>query len=449
MTKKNWSGRFKKALDSRVNLFNASIGFDQRLYKEDIQGSIAHARMLGKTGIIAPEESTQIIEGLEALLVDIEGGKVAFDIEHEDIHMNIEVLLTQRIGEVAKKLHTARSRNDQVALDMRLYLRGAMQELVLLLEDFRNSLVQLGELHRETFMPGYTHLQRAQPVRLSMYLGAYAAMFDRDISRVNDCLKRMNKSPLGAGALAGTTLKTDREGVARELGFDGVIDNTMDAVSDRDYVIEFLACGSIIAMHLSRLSEELILWSSAEFGFIELDDAFATGSSLMPQKKNPDVPELVRGKTGRVYGHLFGVLTMMKGLPLTYNKDMQEDKEPVFDAVDTLKACLGIMIPFMGSLKFNKERMYGAVVKSYICATDLVDYLVERGVRFRDAHEIVGLIVHHCIEGGKYLDELELEAYKSYSPVFDKDVYEYLKPENAVKKRRGGDLNPRCPFEHT
>lgn len=443
MEKKVWSGRFKKPLDPRIEMFNASISFDQRLYKEDIQGSIAHARMLGKTGIIKVEESSQIIEGLQALLASIVAGTSSFSTEHEDIHMNIETLLTERIGPLAKKLHTARSRNDQVALDMRLYLRSAIQELISLIDNFKNTLGKLCTEHNHTYMPGYTHLQRAQPITLSMHLGAYVSMLDRDISRFNDCLKRLNKNPLGAGALAGTTLKTDRAMVAEELRFDGVIENTIDAVSDRDYLIEFLADGSILAMHLSRLSEELILWATDEFGFIELDDAFATGSSLMPQKRNPDVPELVRGKTGRLYGHLVAMLTMMKGLPLAYNKDMQEDKEGVFDAIDTLKTCLIVITPFMESLKFNKERMYEAASKSFICATDLLDYLVERNISFRDAHEIVGLLVHFCIEEGKFLDELDLETYKKFSPMFNQDVYEYLKIENAVKKRRSS-LNTGC-----
>lgn len=436
MAKKLWSGRFKKTLDPRVALFNASIHFDQRLYKEDIEGSIAHARMLGKTGIIKVEESAQIIEGLLALLASIEAGTISFSAEQEDIHMNIESLLTEQIGPVAKKLHTARSRNDQVALDMRLYLRKGIKELIDLIDFFKNTLGKLCTEHIHTYMPGYTHLQRAQPITLSMHLGAYVAMLDRDIDRLKDCLKRMNKNPLGAGSLAGTTLNTDRAMVAEELGFNGVIENTIDAVSDRDYLIEFLADGSILAMHLSRLSEELILWATDEFDFIQLDDAFATGSSLMPQKRNPDVPELVRGKIGRLYGHLVAMLTMMKGLPLAYNKDMQEDKEGVFDAIDTLKACLTIMTPFMESLKFNKERMYAAASKSYICSTDLLDYLVERNISFREAHEIVGLLVHHCISEGKYLDELNLETYKEYSPVFNHDVYESLKIENAVKKRK-------------
>lgn len=435
MKKKAWSGRFKKQLDPRIEAFNASIHFDQRLYKEDIQGSMAHARMLGKTGIIEEEESKQIIAGLEALLGDIEAGKVTFSPECEDIHMNIEKLLIEKIGIVGKKLHTARSRNDQVALDMRLYVRKMMQEINSLIDNLTSVLEKLAQEHKETYMPGYTHLQRAQPITLAMHLGAYVAMFKRDRSRFEDCIKRMNKSPLGAGAIAGSSLKIDRLMVANELGFDGVIENTMDAVSDRDYLIEFLAAGSILGMHFSRLSEELILWATEEFGFIELDDAFATGSSLMPQKKNPDVPELVRGKTGRLYGHLVALLTLMKGLPLAYNKDMQEDKEAVFDAMDTLKDCLDIMTVFMENLKFNKAKMYAAVSKSYVCATELVDYLVEKGVAFRVAHEIVGVIVHRCIEEGKYLDELALEVYKEYSPVFTQEVYEYLRIENAVKKR--------------
>lgn len=436
MTKKIWNGRFKKPLDPRVESFNASIGFDQRLYKDDIEGSIAHAQMLGKMGIISASESSQIIEGLQVLLTSIEAGKVMFTGEHEDIHMNIEVLLKEKIGTVAKKLHTARSRNDQVALDMRLYLRREIKVLISLINDFKNILYKLCKVHTHSYMPGYTHLQRAQPITLSMHLGAYVEMLNRDIGRLSDCLTRMNKNPLGAGSLAGTTLKIDRAMVSEELEFDGIIENTIDAVSDRDYLIEFLADGSILGMHLSRLSEELILWSTDEFGFIELDDAFSTGSSLMPQKRNPDVPELVRGKTGRLYGHLVAMLTIMKGLPLAYNKDMQEDKEGVFDTIDTLKACLTVMIPFVENLKFNQERMYNAASKSYICSTELVDYLVERNVSFRDAHEIIGQLVHHCIKEGKYLDEISLDIFKKYSPIFDQDVYEYLKIENAVKKRK-------------
>ncbi len=441
MTKKIWSGRFKKPLDPRVELFNASIHFDQRLYKEDIQGSIAHARMLGKTGIINRTEASQIIKGLQSLLISIEAGTITFSSEHEDIHMNIETLLTAKIGPVAKKLHTARSRNDQVALDMRLYLRNAIQELTILINNLKNTLKKLCKKHTHTYMPAYTHLQRAQPITLSMHLDAYTQMLNRDTDRLNDCLKRMNKNPLGAGSVAGTTLHTDRSMVSKELKFDGIIENTIDAVSDRDYLIEFLANGSILAMHLSRLSEELILWASDEFGFIELDDAFSTGSSLMPQKKNPDIPELIRGKTGRLYGHLIALLTTMKGLPLAYNKDMQEDKEGVFDAIDTLKACLTVLTPFMESLKFNKQQMLTAVNKSYICSTDLLDYLVERNISFRDAHEIVGLLVHHCIEEKKFLNELDLNTYKKYSPIFNQDIYEYLNIKNAIKKRKKRSLS--------
>lgn len=436
MSKKVWSGRFKKTLDPQVELFNASINFDQRLYKVDIQGSIAHARMLGKMAIIKEDESTKIIEGLQSLLTDIEAGKVSFSSEYEDIHMNIEVLLTQRIGQVAKKLHTARSRNDQVALDMRLYLRSSIQELSSLIKDLISALEKLCKKHTKTYMPGYTHLQKAQPITLAMHLHAYVKMLTRDIGRLLDCQKRTNQCPLGAGSLAGTSLPVNRSMVAEELGFDGVIENTLDAVSDRDYLIEFLASGAILGMHLSRLSEELVFWASDEFAFIELDDAFSTGSSLMPQKKNPDVPELVRGKTGRLYGHLVAILTMMKGLPLAYNKDMQEDKEGMFDAIDTLTSCLKVMTSFMGSLKFNKTKMHSAASKSYICATELVDYLVERGTTFREAYEIIGLLVRKAIEKNKYLADLKLETYKQYSPLFNEDVYEYLKIENAVTKRK-------------
>lgn len=441
MGNKAWSGRFKKPLDPRVEAFNASIHFDQRLYKEDIQGSIAHARMLGKTGIIAKEESTQIIEGLKALLKEIDAGKVVFSEAYEDIHMNIEALLIERIGLVGKKLHTARSRNDQVALDMRLYIRKEIQEVKVLIDALIEVLNKLCNEHLKTYMVGYTHMQKAQPITLAMHLGAYIEMFKRDGDRLNDCLKRMNKSPLGAGSIAGTGLPIDRHMVACSLGFDDIMENTMDAVSDRDYLIEFLAGGSIIGMHLSRLSEELILWASEEFKFIELDDAFATGSSLMPQKRNPDVPELVRGKTGRLYGHLIAILTIMKGLPLAYNKDMQEDKEAAFDAIDTLKGCLSIMPSFLESLKFNKEKLYEGAIKSYICATEIVDYLVNKGIAFREAHEIVGLLVHKCLEENIFLEDLKLEVFQEYSDVFSEDVYECLKIENAVEKRKSNGIN--------
>lgn len=434
MDKKLWSGRFRKVLDPRVEVFNASIAFDQRLYQEDIEGSIAHARMLGEMEIIRKEEALQIIEGLKGILGDIQVGKVNFSSKNEDIHMNMEVLLQERIGDMAKKLHTARSRNDQVALDMRLYLREGIKDLMQLIGNLNGCLGELCQMHQKTYMPGYTHLQKAQPITLAMHLGAYVAMFFRDRGRLADCLVRMNRSPLGAGALAGTSLKTDRKMVAEELGFDGVIENTLDAVSDRDYLIEFLSAGSIIGMHLSRFSEELILWATEEFDFIELDDAFATGSSLMPQKKNPDVPELIRGKTGRLYGHLVSVLTMMKGLPLAYNKDMQEDKEAMFDVLDTLVACIEIIIPFLRSIKFNKEIMYKAADKSFICATAVVDYLIKRNVSFRNAHEIVGQLVQECISRGLYLRDLELEVFKEYSEVFEGDVYDCLKIENVIKR---------------
>lgn len=435
MKNKAWSGRFKKPIDPQVEAFNASIHFDQRLYKEDIQGSIAHAKMLGKTGIIQEEESKLIIEGLENLLIDCIDGKVVFNEAYEDIHMNIEALLIERIGDVAKKLHTARSRNDQIALDMRLYIRNEIKAVKLLIQNLIKVLNTLCEEHEKTYMAGYTHLQKAQPVTLAIHLGAYVEMFKRDNDRLEDCFGRLNKSPLGAGSIAGTSLNIDRAMVAKELDFDGFIENTIDAVSDRDYLIEFLADSSIIGMHLSRISEELILWASEEFGYIELDDAFATGSSLMPQKRNPDIPELVRGKTGRLYGHLMAMLTMMKGLPLAYNKDMQEDKEGVFDSTDTLKNCLSIMTEFLKNIKFNKQRMYDCALKSYICATELVDYLVERGIAFREAHEIVGLLVHRSLEEKKYLHELELKIYREYSRIFDEELYDYLKIENALKKR--------------
>ena len=421
-TNKLWGGRFKKSLDPRVEKFHASIGFDQRLYPQDILGSQAHAAMLGKQGIITVEESQQLIKGLAELKADIEAGKITFNLESEDIHMNIETLLISRIGDVAKKLHTARSRNDQVALDLRLFMRQTIDHSLAQLHTIIATFTNLSQQHVNTIMPGYTHLQHAQPITLALHLEAYIAMFTRDIDRLNDCRRRLNKSPLGAGALAGTSLPIDRNYVAQQLGFDDIIENPLDAVSDRDFVIEFTATASLIMMHLSRLSEEIIVWSTQEFRFVEIDDAFATGSSLMPNKKNPDVPELIRGKTGRVYGQLMSLLTMMKALPLAYNKDMQEDKEAVFNVIDTLDACLDVIVPFLQSLEFLTENMQKSVTNSYMHATRIVDDLVKLGIAFREAHEIVGNLVGYCIENRKYFHQLQKSEWSALLPV----NYEYV-----------------------
>ncbi|MDN5347840.1 MAG: argininosuccinate lyase [Clostridia bacterium] len=433
---KLWGGRFQKSTAPEVEDFHSSLSFDRRLYRQDIQGSIAHARMLATVGLITQEEAGRIIRSLEEILADMEAGRVEFDPANEDIHMQIEKLLTERIGDAGKKLHTGRSRNDQVALDLRLYLREEIKALDALLAGLQETLLDLAEAHLETIMPGYTHLQRAQPVTLAHHLMAYFEMFLRDRGRLADCLKRLNFSPLGAGALAGTTLPLDREMTARELGFDGICPNSLDAVSDRDFAVEFLAAGSLIMVHLSRLAEEIVLWSTREFGFAELDDAYSTGSSMMPQKKNPDVAELVRGKTGRVFGHLLGLLTVLKGLPLSYNKDLQEDKEAVFDAVDTVKACLTVFTPMLKTLKFNKEAMYRAAAEDFSLATDLAEYLVQRGVPFREAHAVVGRLVRYCLDEGKSLADLSLEEMRSFSPLFDPGVLECLRPEASVARRR-------------
>ncbi|MGB9782782.1 MAG: argininosuccinate lyase [Moorellaceae bacterium] len=432
---KLWGGRFRKETDRLVEDFHSSLSFDRRLYRQDIQGSIAHARMLAATGLIGQEEAGQIIQGLEAILAEIEAGRVTFDITAEDIHMNIEKLLTEKIGEAGKKLHTARSRNDQVALDLRLYLREEIREIAGLLARLQQVLVDLAEKHIFTVMPGYTHLQKAQPVTLAHHLLAYFEMLERDQGRLEDCLKRLEISPLGSGALAGTTLPIDREMVARELGFKDISANSLDAVSDRDFAVEFLAAASLIMMHLSRLSEEIILWCTEEFGFVELDDAYSTGSSMMPQKKNPDVAELVRGKTGRVYGHLLGLLTVMKGLPLAYNKDLQEDKEAVFDTVDTLKGCLMVMAPLLSTAKFKEERMRQAAAQGFSNATDVAEYLVMKGVPFREAHAVVGAVVLHCLERGCTIQDLTLEELQSFSPAFTEDIFDYLTVESCVARR--------------
>ena len=432
---KLWKGRFSKQASSSSDEFNASIGFDQRLYREDICGSIAHAKMLGKQGIITLEESELIIKTLEEILDDIEAGKVDFTIENEDIHMNIETILTERIGQTGKKLHTARSRNDQIALDIRMYLKKETDEIDKLLEDLLGTLKDLAEKHKETVMPGYTHLQRAQPVTFAYHLLAYYQMFARDKERFADCYKRIDRMPLGSGALAGTTYDTDRQFLADELGFAKVLPNGMDAVADRDFALEFIDCCAITMMHLSRFCEELILWSSVEFGFIEMDDAYATGSSIMPQKKNPDMAELIRGKSGRVFGDMMALLTVCKGLPMAYNKDLQEDKEPVFDAVDTVKASLGIFKEMLVTMKVNDNAMAKAAKYGYMNATDAADYLVSKGIPFRDCHEIIGKMVLYAINKGVALDDLTMEEFKSFSDAFGDDIYDAIAIENCVKAK--------------
>ena len=433
---KLWKGRFAKASTTSADEFNASIGYDQRLYKEDITGSIAHAKMLGRQGIITRDEADLIIRTLQEILADIEAGKVEFTVESEDIHMNIESILTERIGQAGKKLHTARSRNDQIALDIRLYLRKEIGSIDGKLQALLNTLVNLAEENQETIMPGYTHLQRAQPVTLAYHLLAYYQMFARDRERFADCLVRINRLPLGSGALAGTTYNTDREFLAEELGFDSVLPNGMDAVADRDFALEFLSCCSVTMMHLSRFCEELILWSSVEFSFIEIDDAYSTGSSIMPQKKNPDMAELIRGKSGRVYGDLMALLTICKGLPLAYNKDLQEDKEPVFDAADTLNASLGIFTEMIQTMKIKDENMAEAAKYGYMNATDAADYLVSKGIPFRDCHEIIGRMVLYAITNGKALDELSMEEFREFSPAFEDDIYDHINVRSCIEAKK-------------
>ena len=433
---KLWGGRFRKETDSLVNDFNASIHFDARLYQEDIQGSMAHARMLSDCGIISPEDNRQIQEGLAAILADVEAGRVEFTADNEDIHMNVEALLTQRIGAAGKRLHTARSRNDQVAVDLRLHLRQEICEITDQILDLQQAILQQARAHTNTVMPGYTHLQRAQPISFAQHLLAYGEQLKRDVTRLADCKKRMNVCPLGSGALAGTTYPIDRFETARLLGFDGPCSNSLDGVSDRDYALELLSGLSILMMHLSRFAEEVILWCSWEFKFIELDDAYSTGSSIMPQKKNPDVAELVRGKTGRVYGDLMGLLTTMKGLPLAYNKDMQEDKEPVFDAVDTVKMCLPVFAGMIATMRVLPENMRRAAGGGFINATDCADYLTRKGMAFRDAYTTVGNLVYYCTQQGKLLEELTLEELKNISPLFGEDVYEALSLETCMGQRR-------------
>ncbi|MBQ6496642.1 MAG: argininosuccinate lyase [Firmicutes bacterium] len=433
---KLWKGRFSKQASSSSDAFNASIGFDQRLYEEDITGSIAHAKMLGRQGIITEEESEQIIHALEEIREDIEAGKVEFTIESEDIHMNIETILTERIGQTGKKLHTARSRNDQVALDIRMYLKKETDAIDQLLSDLLGTLQELAGEHQETVMPGYTHLQHAQPVTLAYHLLAYYQMFARDRERFADGKKRIDRLPLGSGALAGTTYDTDRRFLAEELGFAEVLPNAMDAVADRDFALEFIDCCCITMMHLSRFCEELILWSSSEFGFIEMDDAYATGSSIMPQKKNPDMAELIRGKSGRVFGDMMALLAVCKGLPLAYNKDLQEDKEPVFDAADTVKASLGIFREMIASMKVNTDTMDKAAKTGYMNATDAADYLVAKGIPFRDCHEIIGKMVLYAIQKGVALEELSMEEFKSFSDAFGEDIYDAISIKSCISAKK-------------
>ena len=430
-----WGGRFTKETDKLVYNFNASISFDQKFYAQDIRGSIAHVTMLQKQGILTKEEKESIIEGLKGIQADVENGTLEITDEYEDIHSFVEANLIDRIGDAGKKLHTGRSRNDQVALDMRLYTRDEIEALDTLLKELLEVLLKLMKEHIETYMPGFTHLQKAQPVTLAHHLGAYFEMFKRDRLRMKDIRKRMNYCPLGAGALAGTTYPLDREYTAELLGFDGPTLNSMDSVSDRDYLIEMLSAMSTVMMHLSRFCEEIIIWNSNEYQFVEIDDAYSTGSSIMPQKKNPDIAELVRGKTGRVYGALMSLLTTMKGIPLAYNKDMQEDKELVFDAIDTTKGCLALFTGMLRTMRFRKQRMEDSAKNGFTNATDAADYLVNHGVPFRDAHGIVGQLVLYCIDKNIALDDMSLEEYKAISPVFEEDIYEAISMKTCVEMR--------------
>ena len=432
---KLWAGRFQKETDTLVNDFNSSIAFDARMYKEDIAGSIAHAAMLGRQGIIEEHEAEKIIDGLKAILADIEADKVEFSLENEDIHMNIETLLTQRIGDTGKRLHTARSRNDQVAVDFRLYVKQEIPKIIGMVLELEKVLIRKAEANLDTVMPGYTHLQRAQPTTFAHYMMAYANMLRRDVTRLEDCMERMDECPLGAGALATSTYPVDRFQTAAALGFAKPTDNSMDSVSDRDFAIEFLSACSILMMHLSRFSEEIILWCSWEFKYVELDDAYSTGSSIMPQKKNPDVAELVRGKTGRVYGSLITLLTVMKGLPLAYNKDMQEDKECVFDAIDTVELCVPVFAAMLDTLTVLPRNMRNAASGGFINATDCADYLVKKGMPFREAYMIVGRLVNMCIKSGETLDTLPLKDFRSISNLFDADVYQALELKTCVNGR--------------
>ncbi|MCI7596180.1 MAG: argininosuccinate lyase [Lachnospiraceae bacterium] len=430
-----WGGRFTKETDKLVYQFNASISFDQRFFKEDIEGSIAHVVMLEKQGILAPKEKDSIVKGLTGIREDVENGKLMITEEYEDIHSFVEANLIERIGEAGKKLHTGRSRNDQVALDMKLYIRNQIVEIDEELKNLLCTLNRIMEEHLHTYMPGFTHLQKAQPITLAHHMGAYFEMFKRDRGRMKDIYSRMNFSPLGSGALAGTTYPLDRFYTASLLGFEGPTDNSMDSVSDRDYLIELLSALSTIMMHLSRFSEEIIIWNCNEYGFVEIDDTYSTGSSIMPQKKNPDIAELIRGKTGRVYGALTAILTTMKGIPLAYNKDMQEDKELTFDAIDTVKGCLLLFTGMMESMTFRTERMKSSAMLGFTNATDAADYLVKKGVPFRDAHSIIGRLVLYCLDKETSIDALTIEELKQISTVFEEDVYGEISLETCVEKR--------------
>ncbi len=436
MNSKMWAGRSSKEVDSRVNDFNSSIKFDSRMYRQDIKGSMAHAEMLGDCGIIEKSESEKIIEGLKGILADIDDGKLLFDPNAEDIHMFVESELTKRLGDTGKRLHTARSRNDQVALDIRMYLKDEVNEIIPMIRELIGVLCDIAEKNLDTIMPGYTHLQRAQPITFAHHIMAYAQMLIRDIGRFEDTYKRMDRMPLGSGALAATTYPINRKQVCKLLGFEDITMNSLDGVSDRDFCVEMCSAISILMMHLSRFSEEIILWSSWEFKFIELDDAYATGSSIMPQKKNPDVTELIRGKTGRVYGNLNTLLVMLKGTPLAYNKDMQEDKEAIFDAIDTVKLCLTTFIPMLSTMELYKENMRNAAARGFINATDCADYLVKKGLPFRDAYKITGTLVAYCIKNQTVLENLSIEEFRELSPVFDDDVYEAIKLETCVNMRK-------------
>ena len=432
---KLWGGRFRKSTDTKVDDFNSSIRFDKRMYKQDITGSIAHAIMLGRQGIIPKADADKIVSELENILSDIEAGKVEFLIDAEDIHMNVEKLLTDRIGDAGKRLHTGRSRNDQVALDIRMYLMDETAEILEMLVHTMQVFTDLAKENTDTIMPGYTHLQKAQPITFAHHAMAYYEMFKRDYQRLCDCKERTNVMPLGSGALAGTTYPLDRKFVADLLRFGDITMNSLDGVSDRDFVLELASCLSIIMMHMSRFSEELILWSSNEFSFVEMDDAFSTGSSIMPQKKNPDVAELIRGKTGRVYGNLMGLLTMMKGIPLAYNKDMQEDKEQIFDSIDTVKLCLPVFCDMISTMKINKNNMYEGAKGGFTNATDAADYLVKKGLPFRDAHSVIGNMVFYCIEHNKAIADLTMEEMKSFSDIIEDDIYDAVSMETCVNDR--------------
>ena len=433
--KKMWEGRFNKETDKLLEKFNASITFDKRMYEEDIKGSIAHSRMLGKQGIISSEEQKEIEKGLLQIKNEIENGTFEFKIEDEDIHMSIEKRLTEIIGAVAGKLHTARSRNDQVALDVRMYVRKEAKKIKKLLVNFENVILNLSEKYEDIIIPGYTHLQRAQPILFSHHLMAYFQMFKRDITRIDDFLKRSDEMPLGAGALAGTTFDLDRHFVAQELGFSKPTENSLDSVSDRDFIIELGMIISVISMHLSRFSEEIIIWCTSEFSFINLDDAFATGSSIMPQKKNPDIAELVRGKTGRIYGNLMAILTTMKALPLAYNKDMQEDKEGIFDSIDNIKLCIEIFYSMLNTVTANKEKIFDSMKYGFLNATDVADYLAKHGVPFRQAHKIVGEIVSYCENKKIAIEDMTLSEFQNFSEIFREDIQNEITIENCVNKR--------------